>query len=367
MSKDWRMNRLAPSHASTAPRASRSNDSDASKLETSSPPSAEREWEETRCPICMDHPHNAVLLICSSREKGCRPYMCDTSYRHSNCLDQFRKSFPEAATVGRTNFESAARMRNQSVTERGRHRLSISSSNRSLRGQGVDIACPLCRGQILGWTVDEAARKFMNSKIRSCSLESCEFTGTYAELRKHARSEHPSLRPFEADPQRQSDWARLERQRDLGDTLSAYHEFDPDTGDLLGDDYLGPHDVLLGDLTPVDLNMGVQPEGDNLFDLLSGFDLESDDSLGEGASALVDLSYELEFSFSFLNELSVCPWDIGSPVSRSSSSNLFDMRRRRPRSRSVDRRETISPRRNASRRSRHRPYYSPRRDMDEGL
>ena len=25
-------------------------------------------------------------------EKGCRPYMCEASYRHSNCLDQFHKS-----------------------------------------------------------------------------------------------------------------------------------------------------------------------------------------------------------------------------------------------------------------------------------
>ena len=51
-----------------------------------------KEWENARCPICMEHPHNAVLLQCSSFEKGCRPFMCNTSYRHSNCLDQFCKS-----------------------------------------------------------------------------------------------------------------------------------------------------------------------------------------------------------------------------------------------------------------------------------
>lgn len=50
------------------------------------------QWEEARCPVCMEHPHNAVLLLCSSHDKGCRPFMCDTSYRHSNCFDQFRKS-----------------------------------------------------------------------------------------------------------------------------------------------------------------------------------------------------------------------------------------------------------------------------------
>ncbi|PNX97370.1 hypothetical protein L195_g020599, partial [Trifolium pratense] len=52
-------------------------------------------WEEARCPVCMEHPHNTVLLICSSHEKGCCPYMCNTGYRHSNCLDQFCKSFAE--------------------------------------------------------------------------------------------------------------------------------------------------------------------------------------------------------------------------------------------------------------------------------
>ena len=54
-------------------------------------------FEDTRCPVCMEHPHNAILLICSSHDKGCRPFMCDTSYRHSNCFDQFRKSFNEPA------------------------------------------------------------------------------------------------------------------------------------------------------------------------------------------------------------------------------------------------------------------------------
>nr|GEV65037.1 hypothetical protein [Tanacetum cinerariifolium] len=39
----------------------------------------ENEWEEARCPICMEHPHNDVLLRCSSFEKGCHPYMCDTN------------------------------------------------------------------------------------------------------------------------------------------------------------------------------------------------------------------------------------------------------------------------------------------------
>ena len=40
----------------------------------------------------------------------------------------------------------------------------------------------------------------MNSKLRSCSLESCDFIGNYSELRKHARSDHPYIQPSKVDP-----------------------------------------------------------------------------------------------------------------------------------------------------------------------
>ncbi|PKU74591.1 hypothetical protein MA16_Dca003794 [Dendrobium catenatum] len=134
-----------------------------------------QKWDEIRCPVCMEHPHNAVLLLCASHDKGCRPFMCDTSYRHSNCLDQYRKP---------------------------------------------KLSCPLCRGVVSGSKVVEAARKHMNTKARSCSSESCGFAGAYSELRKHARTEHPLVRPSEADPERERDWRRLEQQRDLGDLFS---------------------------------------------------------------------------------------------------------------------------------------------------
>lgn len=60
----------------------------------------------------------------------------------------------------------------------------------------------------------------MNTKARSCSTESCGFFGAYGELRKHARTDHPLVRPSEADPERERDWRRLEQQRDLGDLFS---------------------------------------------------------------------------------------------------------------------------------------------------
>ena len=46
------------------------------------------------------------------------------------------------------------------------------------------------------------------------------FRSAYRDLRNHARLEHPSVRPSEADPERERNWRRLERRRDLGDLLS---------------------------------------------------------------------------------------------------------------------------------------------------
>lgn len=169
----------------------------------------EKDWELARCPVCMEHAHNAVLLICSSHEKGCRPYMTDTSYRHSHCLDQFLKSPAN---------ESTDQQEEVSATIASHHRESQASYPERVQSK---LVCPLCRGQISTWVVREPARQFMNSKTRSCSLETCDFVGNYSELRKHARGEHPYVRPMEVDPTRQLDWARSERQTALQDLVSA--------------------------------------------------------------------------------------------------------------------------------------------------
>ncbi|KAI3495897.1 hypothetical protein L1887_38244 [Cichorium endivia] len=166
-----------------------------------------KEWEEARCPVCMEHPHNAILLLCSSHNNNCRPYMCDTSYRHSNCFDQYRKSFSP-------NEEFP-------ITTEPPSNTTIPESK---------LVCPLCRGTVNGWVVVDAARVFMNTKSRTCASETCEFSGTYSDLRKHARSVHPRVRPSEADPGRQRDWRRLERERDLGDLLSSLQSSMRDNG-----------------------------------------------------------------------------------------------------------------------------------------
>ncbi|KAG6782236.1 hypothetical protein POTOM_011630 [Populus tomentosa] len=173
-----------------------------------------KEWEEIRCPICMEHPHNAVLLQCSSSGKGCRPHMCNTSYRHSNCLDQFRKS-----NVSSPSVEILQEIPSVSNRTGGELQLPGQTEHKESEPQ-PKLWCPLCRGQIYGWTVVKPAREFMNSKVRSCSWENCDFSGSYSELRKHARSGHPFIRPSEVDIQRQHDWASFEYERDVADIVA---------------------------------------------------------------------------------------------------------------------------------------------------
>ncbi|GER25403.1 hypothetical protein STAS_00982 [Striga asiatica] len=146
------------------------------------------QWEDARCPVCMEHPHNAILLTCSSHSNGCRPFICDTSYRHSNCFDQLRKSF--------------------------------SGADPEPFDEPKQFVCPLCRGPVSGWVVVEPARKFMNDKVRSCASETCDYSGSYNELRRHARLVHPLARPADVDVERQHSWRRLEREREMGDLLS---------------------------------------------------------------------------------------------------------------------------------------------------
>ncbi|XP_052176218.1 uncharacterized protein LOC127790669 [Diospyros lotus] len=236
----------------------------------------EKEWEEARCPICMEHPHNAVLLVCSSHEKGCRPYMCDTSYCHSNCFDQFHKS---SSAVSSTDIPEEVSF--SGASNRGGGGEPRQHRPGSLRWNQLEakLSCPLCRGQISGWIVVQPARDLMNSKPRSCSLETCDFSGTYSVLRNHARLEHASVRPSEADPRRQHDWMRLESERDFQDLLSASSELESaeQWNDWMGD--------LEGDL-----------DGD-LDDFFGESGLESMDEW----DGILQMDIEVELPFSFID------------------------------------------------------------------
>lgn len=220
MPKDRRVQSLSfdRSRASPYPCNSSSRDHKSNKLEIPLGSLEDtREWEEVRCPICLEHPHNAVLLHCSSFEKGCQPYMCNTSYRHSNCLDQFFKTAMPTTSSGIRQDISSAGLNVYGTADEAS--LSVQSRH-DVRLLQPKLCCPLCRGEICGYSVVEGARQFMNSKVRSCSSENCDFSGSYSELRKHARLDHPSTRPAEVDPERQHNWRRLEDIRGFRDFLS---------------------------------------------------------------------------------------------------------------------------------------------------
>ncbi|KAI4354426.1 hypothetical protein L6164_003288 [Bauhinia variegata] len=226
-----------------------------------------KELDEVSCPICMDHPHNAVLLLCSSHDKGCRSYICDTSYRHSNCLDRFKKTKANLSTSlanthnpgnisdinlgirsdpNQINDEMSTVLsvglpqgsRQADVQDPSRHLDSHDEAiletvdSETLQGRGeqehensselkLKLRCPMCRGTVLGWKVVEEARSYLNLKRRSCSRESCSFVGNYLELRRHARRVHPTTCPSDVDPLRERSWRHLERQREYGDIVSA--------------------------------------------------------------------------------------------------------------------------------------------------
>ncbi|KAK6121184.1 hypothetical protein DH2020_045105 [Rehmannia glutinosa] len=141
-----------------------------------------KDWEDATCSVCMECPHNAVLLLCSSHEKGCRPYMCGTSLRYSNCLDQYKKAYTKA---------SENRVRSKA-------------------------------GRL--WTVHENISMLRNGAAHRIVAHLSE---RIKELRKHVRAEHPSSNPREVDPTLEQKWRRLERERETEDVRSTIRSSTP--------------------------------------------------------------------------------------------------------------------------------------------
>ncbi|CAA7025831.1 unnamed protein product [Microthlaspi erraticum] len=186
MAKERRVVSVPSNRVRVSPYPLRSTRTKKEKAPEESPIETEgaSQWEEVRCVICMEPPHNAVLLHCSSSSKGCRPYMCDTSGRHSNCFKQYRKN--------------------------SKNRLTPKSLN-----------CPLCRGEVYETMKVKGARRFMNAKPRSCTVEDCDFSGTYTQLDNHLKTGHTGFTPPRVDPGRQAMWERMERESEYDEILSA--------------------------------------------------------------------------------------------------------------------------------------------------
>ncbi|GAB2217579.1 hypothetical protein Drorol1_Dr00000778 [Drosera rotundifolia] len=169
--------------------------------------SEKKDWKGAVCSVCMEFPHNAVLLLCSSYNKGCRPYMCATSCRFSNCLDQYRKAY--------TKLTSADEMEHWDTSEN-----MYCTSFGDEKTEASELLCPLCRGQVKGWTVVQLARKYLDKKKRVCLQENCTFVGNYKQLKKHVKTVHPFDRPREMDPVKEQRWKALEAERARRDAIS---------------------------------------------------------------------------------------------------------------------------------------------------
>ncbi|XP_015692396.1 uncharacterized protein LOC102711528 isoform X1 [Oryza brachyantha] len=180
--------------------------------------SEKKDWKSATCSICLEHPHKAVLLLCSSHDKGCRPYMCDTSHKHSNCLEQFKNAY----------------LRGTLACE-----LSGAAAEPSKKLEEMDLACPICRGEVKGWTVVQPARKFLNRKRRSCMHEGCSYFGSYTKLCKHVKSKHPSSTPREIDAARLAEWKELEYEKERQDAISIITSLNPGST-IVGDYFVDP-------------------------------------------------------------------------------------------------------------------------------
>ena len=194
-------------------------------------------WDDLVCPICLDSPHNGVLLQCSSYDNGCRAFVCNTDHLHSNCLDRFITAYgtdppPPPPDEPRSKV--------------------LEESCKPL--------CPLCRGEVTGWVIVEEARLRLDEKQRCCEEERCRFTGTYTELRKHAQSEHPDSRPSKIDPARKLDWENFQQSSEIIDVLSTIHSEVP-RGVVLGDYVIEYGDDDGGDGTGDEFEEGPGNEG----------------------------------------------------------------------------------------------------------
>ncbi|KAE9450009.1 hypothetical protein C3L33_18094, partial [Rhododendron williamsianum] len=122
--------------------------------------------EEAKCLICMEPPHNAVILNCSNLEKGCRPYMCGRSNRLSTVSTIFLNHLPRPQHL-RAHFAEGKSTRNYLELEN-----HASLEHPSVRPSVVDTVL------MRDW------RRELSGTREPCQLE------------------HPSVRPSVADPVR---------------------------------------------------------------------------------------------------------------------------------------------------------------------
>ncbi|KAI5008510.1 hypothetical protein ZWY2020_009558 [Hordeum vulgare] len=180
-----------------------------------------KEWDDARCPICMDHPHNAVLVLCSSHDKGCRSYI-------SNRMDS--SSHPSSSLPGDTSNQRSPRLlidvpefrENLSHEHVIRSSATVSGQQEGTNYNQGPVTLEALMGQVkAGRSSKMPDSTWTRSQEAARGKHACAFSGTYGALRRHARRVHPTTRPADVDPSRRRAWHRLENQREYGDIMSA--------------------------------------------------------------------------------------------------------------------------------------------------
>uniref|UniRef100_A0A0E0CM77 Uncharacterized protein n=1 Tax=Oryza meridionalis TaxID=40149 RepID=A0A0E0CM77_9ORYZ len=243
--------------------------------------SEKKEWKGASCPVCLEHPHDAVLLLCTSHHKGCRPYMCGTNHQHSNCLEHFKEAYAKEKLAHSVLIESSPG-------------LSLSSNSQPVSKQqcAMELACPLCRGDVKGWTVVEPARQYLNRKKRACMHDGCSFIGSYKELCKHVNSKHPSAKPREVDPAHADEWKKFECERERQDAISTIRSMTP--GAVIMGDYVvefngGSNNNLLSDGDDLEERLNFFTSLDRTLNERLDFYESSDGSLDDSIDFLASL------------------------------------------------------------------------------
>ncbi|KAF8106025.1 hypothetical protein N665_0148s0013 [Sinapis alba] len=133
-------------------------------------------WKGVTCHVCLEIPRHSVVLLFLSYYKGCRPYMCATGNRFSNCLEQYKKAYAKEEKM------------------------------------------------------------YLNSKKRTCMNDNCLFSGSYRQLKKHVKEVHPRAKPRAIDPVLEEKWKKLEVERERSDVISTLMSSTP--GAMVFGDYV---------------------------------------------------------------------------------------------------------------------------------
>ena len=138
------------------------------------------DWEDAICLVCMEVPHIAVLLLCSSYKMGCRLLCVLLAIAFPTVFNNTKGPTQKSSSVlslQRAYIKSSSVLSLQLATNDSDSNTTADVPRES--AEVLELLCPFCRMQLKGWMVVEPARKYLNGKKRTCMQDGCSFVGTY--------------------------------------------------------------------------------------------------------------------------------------------------------------------------------------------